>query len=87
MNMIYDRTKAQRLFKEALRCSYDNAKIWENYLVVSSTLHSILVTDVYTATVIFMVGVCVSGEYGPGALGGKCGGVSSPTGVSIRPCG
>ena len=31
------RQRAHRIFKEALRCSYDNAKIWENYLVVSHT--------------------------------------------------
>ena len=36
--MLYRRERAQHIFKEALRCSYDNPKIWENYLVVSETV-------------------------------------------------
>lgn len=33
-----DKQRAHRIFKEALRCNYDNPKIWENYLVVSTDL-------------------------------------------------
>lgn len=33
-----EKHRAQCIFKEALRCSHDNVKIWENFLVVSTDL-------------------------------------------------